>query len=764
MLELVFVVCVAASSWNLVDTRISSGGFGFGVGGVNPGPQVPFGACRLGPDTDEKLLWNHFNHYGGYYFPDGFIRAFSHTHMVGPGASDWGNIGVMATREAVTTELIKPHMYNYRSAYNHSSETAKPADYRVALETPNVFVELTAGGTHTGIHRYTFAPQAEATANHGTILVDVCHSVTDPKDRPCANASVAVSATGISGWVDNAGSLSGRAQHKSGLRGVRIWFEMQWISAASAVSFGVWENGTVAPKNSSAGPTSSQSLGAWLEFASADAGPLVVELHVGISFVSAANAKLNLQQIDPSQSFEQLRAKAVAQWEAALDHIEVQGGTQDQLVNFYSAVYRTLLSPTTYSEFNGQYMGFDDQVHVLEAGTTRYLSDMSIWDIHRSQYPWLLLYDTSLARDVLRSLLTMADQGTNDLPRWPLGNVYTGCMCANHANVMFSDYISKVGRSDFDVVKAYNYMKAPAVGPRAHNGRSDLDNYNSLGYVTFDKERVAASLTMEYAFDDWMIANVARVLNLTDDVTRFLKQSKNYVHLWDSKTEWMCPVFANGSKACPTELEAIAFYPIGTKYIEADAWQNLWFTPHDPVGLISLFPSVDEYVKKLEKFFQDSIPWPNTALPNPYYWAGNEPDMFAPWLFNWAGRADLTQKWTRWLLDHQYSSKPDGVPGNDDFGTLSAWQVFAMLGFYPQAGTVHYVLGSPVFEKAVVRRPEGNITVIAHNASQTNIYVTQVRVNGVAVPLKAAFFNHSQIAKGGTLEFWMSARDRKSVV
>lgn len=755
------LVLAVSSPWDSVDTRISSGGFGFGVGGVNPGPQVPFGACRLGPDTDDKLVWNHFNHYGGYYYPDSYVRIFSHTHMVGPGAQDWGNVGVMASREPVTSDLIKSQAYNYRSSFNHSTETAKPGDYRVLLETPNVNVELTAGGTHVGVHRYTFESLPKATANHGILLIDVCHTLSDFKDHPCANASVAVNDNSISGWLDNAGGLTGRAQHKSGLRGVRIWFYMQWnISAASSVAIkhGVWENEAVAEGNSSAGPTTSQSLGAWLDFTSSDAGPLVVVLQVGISFVSADNAKLNLQQVNPSLSFGQIRANAVAQWQAALDQIEIEGGTPDQAVNFYSAMYRTFLAPTTYSEINGLYTGFDDEIHALEPGSTRYLSDMSIWDIHRSEAPWLLLLNASLMKDVIRSLLTMADQGTNDVPRWPLANVYTGCMCANHANVMISDHVTKVGCDDFNITKAYNYMKSPAESARIHNGRSDLDNYNSLGYVTFDAERVSASLTMEYAVDDFMIATVARVLNLSADVTRFQKQSKNYVHLWDNKTQWMCPVFANGTKACPDEVEALAFYPIGTKYIEADAWQNLWFTPHDPLGLIALFPSVVSYVAKLEKFFEESVPWPGTTLPNPYYWAGNEPDMFAPWLFNWASRPDLTQKWTRWLLDNQYSSKPDGVPGNDDFGTLSAWQVFAMLGFYPQAGGPTYVLGSPVFQKVVIHRTEGDIVIVAHNASTTNIYVQQVQINSVPVRLpSAAFFNHSQIAKGGLLEFWMAS-------
>jgi len=262
---------------------------------------------------------------------------------------------------------------------------------------------------------------------------------------------------------------------------------------------------------------------------------------------------------------------------------------------------------------------------------------------------------------------------------------------------------------------------------------------------------------LEYSFDDNAVATLAFELSQTDDYNYFHRSSRNYVNVWESTKEFMCPRDYDGTFKCPLEPETHLPYPAETGYIEGDAWQWFMFVPHDPEGLIALFPTVNAFVKKLDECFNLSLPWPSTAMPNPYYWAGNEPDILAPWLFTVAKRPDLTQKWTRMMLATQYNSRPDGLPGNDDYGTMSAWGVFGCLGFYPQAGSSRYLIGSPCFENAIISRPGlSDIQIIAHGASETNVYVQNLTVNGVA--RNVPFLDHSDFNVAGgasVLEFWM---------
>jgi len=352
----------------------------------------------------------------------------------------------------------------------------------------------------------------------------------------------------------------------------------------------------------------------------------------------------------------------------------------------------------------------------------------------------------------------MAQQG-GDFPRWPLANIYTGCMVANHAWITIVDNYMK-GIRDFDVEFAYNLMKLEATTPRPHNGRTDLGNYSTIGYIPKESDEKAAALTLEYCFDDNAVATLAQQLNYTDDYNFFHQWSKNYVNVWDANEQFMCPRLYNGTFRCPPEAEQHLPYPAETGYIEGDAWQWFMFVPHDPEGLIALFPTPDAFVKKLDACFNLSLPWPTTVMPNPYYWAGNEPDILAAWLFDVAARPDLTQKWTRMMLKTQYNSKPDGLPGNDDYGTMSAWAVFTFLGFYPQAGSSRYLIGSPVFENAYINRKSyglPDIQITAHGASDVNIYVQNLTVNGV--PRNTPFLDHindfNSAASVATLEFWM---------
>jgi predicted alpha-1,2-mannosidase len=486
-----------------------------------------------------------------------------------------------------------------------------------------------------------------------------------------------------------------------------------------------------------------------------------IEFSLGISTISIEQASINIDLQTQSHNFAAVLAKAESDWENVLSTVTIYPSdsiSRDDLVQFYSSMYRTHMAPTSFEEWPSVsasqpvYMGFDRQVHTLPIGMKRYYSDMSIWDTHRTEMPWLALLDPHRASDMANSLLLMYKEG-GDLPRWPMADGYTDCMIGTHAIVILVD--SYLKGASFDINTAYGAMVQAATKQQAHAGRTDIEHYLTKGYVSFEASSKSAPETLEYAYDDWALGNFAsKVMGLPEDAKLFFNRSENYRNVWAPDQQFFCARSSNGTFDCPITWLNV----FDNTYVEGDAWHWRWFVPQNPAGLISLFGSTSHFVDQLNFFMAKAADDPYNILPNPYYWAGNEPDIFAPWLFNFAGRADLTQKWTRYQLSTQYSSKPDGIPGNDDFGTMSAWAIFASIGFYPQAGGDRYLIGSPMFPELTIHRELGNIHIVAHNASATNIYVSKVSVNGKFVDLvNAPWFSHKEIHRGAKLEYWMSS-------
>jgi len=453
------------------------------------------------------------------------------------------------------------------------------------------------------------------------------------------------------------------------------------------------------------------------------------------------------------------------------------------LVQFYTFLYHSFLAPTSYVEAKNLYLGFDGLVHEWtfnhsisgrrEAPKSHYMSDMSLWDTHRTQHPLLSLFAPHTTLDISRSLMTMYEQG-GDIPRWPLANIYTECMIGSHGMVSMSEWMSKgLFSSNADdplgipLDRVFEAMKTMVDTPRKHAGRKGLDEYVAQGFVPFEVDKHATSLTLEYALDDWAVAQVAQMLGeeFREDAVRLFSRSKNYRNMWNASMKLMCPRSSSGEFHCPSKLESMTPYPIDTGYTEADAIQQSYFVPHDVEGLISLYPSPDDFISTWTSFMSSSFDWifRRDELPNPFYWAGNEPSLFIVWMAAYAQRPDLVQKWSRELLSKRYGATPDiALPGNDDYGTLSAWATWASLGLYPQAGSDIYILGSPLFPQVTILRPEaygGPLQIIAHHTSDRNVYVREVRLNGERV-LKP-FLKHSQLnGKDGSgvvvLEFFMT--------
>jgi predicted alpha-1,2-mannosidase len=729
-----------------VNPFIGTGGVGYGIGSTPPGPQVPFGAMRLSPDT---INWENFfipfDHFGGYYYDDTIIRTFSHTHMVGSGALDYGNIGVMPVKVSLS-DLGKDKFllnYNYKSHFSHDREHAEPGYYSVDLDRYNIKVELTAT-KFVGVHRYTFP--TDSTPDQRFVLFDLAHSL-DPKSIIASNISISDSA--ITGFVRNSGSLSKR------FGGVNIYLSAMFDSKFT--KFGTWDGNANIYQNATF--ANGTTIGAYFGGFTSP----TVTLYLAISFVSVEQANLNLKQ-QLCAKFDDIKQSAQAEWRSELSRIKISPATsRDNLVKFYTAYYHAILTPTLFSDPNGLYLGFDNKIHTLNQNQNGFYSDMSIWDVHRTQMPFLSLMYPDRMSDIVRSLIQMVEQG-GYLPRWPMANGYTNCMLGTHATVIITDaFLKKVGKfTDREIAIAYDGMIRAATKTQPHASRSNVEDYIRLGYVPFEKEHKSATHTVEYAYDDYILGLfIDKIIGNSTEAKVFMDRGKNYRNVFNKESQFICPKTTDGKWHCPWGPEYLNVFD--SRYVEGDAWHYRFFAPHDTMGLIETFESKQTFLQQLDKFLYWSTFDPTNALPNPYYWAGNEHDLFSPWMFNYAGSANLTQKYTRWIMDNKYLTGPNGLPGNDDYGTMSSWFIFAAIGFYPVAGTTTYVVGSPLFDQITLQLSKDcTLIVNAPCASGARdekcIYVKSLKIDGDQQ--QTLFLDHSQLvcAQGKhivTLDFVM---------
>ena len=371
-----------------------------------------------------------------------------------------------------------------------------------------------------------------------------------------------------------------------------------------------------------------------------------------------------------------------------------------------------------------------------------------------------------VGQDVVRSLIIMGNEN-GDIPRWPIANMYTGGMFGDNANQIIEDALAK-GLSNFNVSLAYELMRLSAFEERGNAGRSGITDYIKLGYVPDDVTSGGPALTLAYSYNDWALAQVAQRLGKLEDYEVLMARSKNYKQVWSPRRQFMCARKRNAeSPDCPPiPLTDLPYY-----FIEGNVWHYTWAVEHDPEGLMDLFGSPEAFSDKLEACLSQGAEverelFSKNVLPNPYYWAGNEHDLLHPWLFHVANRSDLTEYWTRWLMDYKYGTAPDGLPGNDDFGTLSAWFLFAAMGFYPVTGRPFYILGSPLFSHMTLHLPSVaggrgmragedtvSLDIVAHNWSPTAYYVSLVELNGEVLEQHRVM--HHQLIRGGRLEFWL---------
>ena len=720
-----------------VNPFIGTGGIPWVCGHNFPGAMVPFGMVRLGPETSSMLLRKRALNTSGYYYGDDQVLGFSHTRLVGTGATDGGHFLVVPA-----IEPIQPKAYRtgHTTTFSHREELASPGYYAVNLPQIRTLVELTAT-PRVGVHRYTFS---QSSSPH--LLLDVMNAMGGRKARE-GKVRVLPEANEVEGSVHTFGTFAGR------YGGIKVYFVARFNQPFA--TFSTWQNDTPFPNQKT---TEGDGVGVDLGF-SAASQPLILTVKLAISHVSLENARANLETEAGAKGFDEVLAEAQRAWEEKLSLIRIQGGTEKQNRIFYTALYRVFQMPTVFNDANGEYMGFDRKTH--RTTDFQYFTDLSLWDTFRTVHPLYTLIAPKDQRNMVVSLEKMLEQG-GWLPRWPAGHGYSNSMLGTPADIVIADTYLK-GIKDFDVEKAYQAMRRTALASTPSGagfaGREGVEEYVKYGYCPSGPRPKSVSRTLEFCWADHAISLLAEALGHNEDALLFREHSQFYRNLWNTNSQYFQPRDAQGKFIEPFKPLLLTYLDRGGKltrdYVEGSALQWRWAAPFDAGGLISLFKSRDYFVTELNSFFAKSDPAMATWNPGPYYWHGNEPDIAAAYLFNDAGRPDLTQKWARWILDNKYGDGNDGLDGNDDAGTLSAWYVFSALGIYPIAGSDRYELGAPLFKKAEVKLSDHPLVILAENYAPNHLYVRKVWLNNV--PLDRTWLRHSEIEHGGVLRFEMSA-------
>jgi predicted alpha-1,2-mannosidase len=719
-----------------VNPFLGTGGFPWVCGNNFPGVMVPFGMVRLGPETVCMVAGKRALNTSGYYYGDERVLGFSHTRLNGTGATDGGHFLVLPMREPAAPANLRR---GRTTRFSHAEETASPGYYAVNLPEVETLVELTATA-RVGVHRYTFRGKKPV-----HILIDTSNALGGRRSAE-GKVHVVPERKEIQGQVRTFGTFAGR------YGGLKAYFVARFDQSFSA--FSVWQGERLLANQAEA---EGERVGVELAFPAKGQAQVLI-LKLGLSYVGIENARANLE-LEGGKGFEGILTQAQQAWENRLSSIRVEGGTEEQRKIFYTALYRTFQMPTLFNDASGDYIGFDRQVH--QASGFRYYTDLSLWDTFRTVHPLYSLIAPEEQRDMMVSLVKMSEQG-GWLPRWPSGHGYSNSMLGTPADIAIAEAYLK-GIRDFDIEGAYAAMRRTALAPvppgSAFSGREGVEHYLKYGYCPAGLMRESVSRTFEFGWADSAIALLAEALGKREDAELFRKHSQFYRNLWNPQTQYFQPRDAEGKFFEPFKPLLLTYWDHGGKftrdYVEGSALQWRWGAPFDAAGMIALFKSREYFVKELDRFFGASSPAMGRWNPGPYYWHGNQPDIHAAYLFNDARRPDLTQKWVRWILEKKYGTGYDGLDGNDDAGTLSAWYVFSALGFYPIAGSDKYELGAPLFSKAEIALKTNVLTVIAQSYGAGRPYVEKVWLNDTL--LERTWIRHSEIAHGGTLCFRMSS-------
>jgi predicted alpha-1,2-mannosidase len=694
---------------SLASPLMGSGGFAYAAGNAFPGASVPHGLAKPGPDTvGAKYGSIRFLHYDGYWFGDETIQGFSQLHLHGTGATDYGAL----TLAPVTQSLSAPYnATTYASTFAKSSEHASPGSYTVHLDAWNVDVELTAS-EHVAWHRYTWS-----SGSSPRVVLDLNRVL--PPGTIAMPTVTQVSTNVVRGSALIMGGMSG------GFGGNQVYFELRASRRFTALD------------TSNAGQ-------AVMDFD--DNGP--VELAVGLSLVSQEGASRNLDA-EP-EKFDAAKTAAQGAWKNLLERVTIYGVEANATAAFYSALHHAFLMPTTISDADHTYVFMRPGTY---QASSRTLSDFSLWDTYRTVHPLYALVAPDSAADAVNSLVRQAQARGGAFTRWPLGTGETGTMIGSPADIVIADAALR-GVSGPDYEAAWKLLRPPALGMPA-GARSGGPSYATLGFVPAAEDTRSAALTLEYSNADAALSNLAAKLGHSDDAAALLARSHGWRKLFDPAFQVVRALNADGTFF----VAAADFDPTSwNDFAESNALQNTWAPMHDPDGLAQVFGGKEQFCGALEAFFAVTPgelqalarePYEIRYFPTNHYWAGNEPDLQTPFMFSLCGRADLTAQWSVWARNTFYSAAADGLPGNDDGGTMASWYVLAMLGLYPVPGSDVWLVGSPAFPRVELKLNGGLFTIEAQGVSDKAIYVQSLTLDGQ--PLDTPVLHHSDLKANSRL-------------
>lgn len=685
-----------------VNTFIGTGGHGH----TYPGATMPFGMMQLSPDTRLEG-WDGCS---GYHYSDSYIYGFSHTHLSGTGISDYGDILLMPTNQQIFHNGADGKE-GYRAHFSHNNEFAEPGYYKVHLDSTNIDVELTVA-QRSGIHKYQF-PSSE----NQYVILDLVHrdKVLDANIKTLSNTEI------------------------SGYRHSEAWAKDQRLFFVIKTSH-PFDNVLESPPNKE----KSDARRLALKFINPNNEPVYIKL--GISAVDEDGARKNLEAEVLNKDFETVKTEAQKAWERQLEKIVIETEDNNKKTIFYSALYHTMLAPQLYQDVDGRYRGMDLEIHKTK--DFDYYSVFSLWDTYRAAHPLYTIIEPNRTNDFINTFLAKYDEG-GILPMWDLAGNYTDCMIGYHAVAVIADAYLKGIRS-YDVDKAFEAMKHSAT-----RDEFGLKAYKTYGFIPVDEESESVSKTLEYAYDDWTIAQMAKALNKTEDYKTYIQRAQYYKNVFDPETKFMRGRFRN------TWFSPFDPYEVNFNYTEANAWQYSFYVPQDISGLIKLYGRKAELETQLDALFSAKTETTGrkqsdiTGLIGQYA-HGNEPSHHMAYLYNFVNRPHKTQERVHQILTQLYKNAPDGISGNEDCGQMSAWYVLSSMGFYPVTpGSNQYSIGTPLFNKATINLENGKtFTIAANNLSDSNIYIRYVRLNGEL--LEHTYISHNDIISGGTLEFEMA--------
>jgi predicted alpha-1,2-mannosidase len=720
-LLLLLLLCGAISAQQqltrYVDPFIGTGGHGH----TFPGATMPFGMVQLSPDT-RLTGWDGCS---GYHYSDNIIYGFSHTHLSGTGISDYGDILLMPTVGDVFLDAIVDGKTDqgYASTFSHQNETAQPGYYSVQLDDGNILAELTTTN-RVGLHRYTFSATDRA-----HIILDLVH-----RDQVIDSYLRIIDATHIEGYRRSTGWAKDQI----------IYFVAEFSQSFTGE---IALDGKLDLNLKQARGTNIKSV---FSFSSAknskDRKPILVK--VALSPVSVDGARSNLMAEIPGWDFDQIRADADRAWNIELNKIQATGGTKDQEKIFYTALYHLMIAPNLFMDVDGQYRGRDAQAHTAR-GFTNY-TVFSLWDTFRAAHPLYTIIDQKRTADFINTFLAQYEQGGR-LPVWELAGNETDTMIGYPAVSVIADAAMK-GIPGFDKEKAFTAMKHSAE-PKDFG----LSGYLAHGFISMEEDRESVSKTLEYAYDDWCIAQMARLLSHDDDYQTFSKRAQYYRNVFDPETGFARPR-RNGGWLSPFEPREV-----NSNYTEANAWQYSFFVPQDVSGLMALMGGREKFARKLDELFTTESKTTGrdqadiTGLIGQYA-HGNEPSHHMAYLYDYAGQSWKGQRLLSQIMAHMYKVQPDGLIGNEDCGQMSAWYVMSASGLYQVTpGSSVYAIGTPLFPEVKFNLENGKSFVIrARDVSRQNLYIQSATLN--SRPYGKSYLPHEDLMKGGVLVFQMGPK------